>query len=465
MLMTMDTRCGSKWRRLPAFALLALLQCVAAHAAAPDDRVNVLEKKLDQTLELVRELSARVHELETQVANGTQPAPGSPQVVAAPAAGTKAAPPGPQVVAAPPAPQPDENATRIAALEQEVSQMAAGAARPTDDSGLPTHGFADVGVGNHNAQFPQYKGFDIAELDFFLTPRLGPRTRALFELNFEVGEDGTVGVDLERAHIGYQFADSATVWLGRFHTPFGYYNTAFHHGQEIATSLRRPRFLEFEDHGGVMPAHTVGAWLTGYERLGDSKLTYDLFTGNSQAISGGTIDMRNPGNTNGNLIVGGNVGWLPNGPLDGLKFGVSAFSTRIEIQDVAPEVFTRVTNYGVYAVYDTDLFEALTEFYLFHDQDLSGHTGTHRSDAGFAQLGYRAGRYIPYIRYERAALQQSDPYFAAQHFGESYYREALGLRFDIDVKSALKVEFANTQLTDRRRTDFGEALIQYAIRF
>ncbi len=456
MLMTLDTRCGSKWRRLPAFALLALLQCVAAHAAAPDDRISVLEKKLDQTLELVRQLSTRVQELETQVANGSQPAAGNPQVAATPPAGAKGAAPGPQS---------DESAARIAALEQEVSQMAAGAARPSDDSSLPTHGFADVGAGNHNAQFPEYKGFDIAELDFFLTPRLGPRTRALFELNFEVGEDGSVGVDLERAHIGYQFADSATVWLGRFHTPFGYYNTAFHHGQEIATSLRRPRFLEFEDHGGVMPAHTVGAWLTGYQRLGDGKVTYDLFTGNSQAISDGSIDMRNPGNTDGKLIVGGNVGWLPSGTLDGLKLGVSAFSTRVEIQDVAPEAFTRLTNYGIYAVYDTDMFEALTEFYLFNNEDLSGHTGTHRSDAGFAQLGYRAGRYIPYIRYERAALQQSDPYFAAQHFGQSYYREALGLRFDIDVKSALKVEFANTQLTDRRRTDFGEALIQYAIRF
>lgn len=451
MLTTVATRSGISARRMSVFALLALSQCLVAHAADSQDRISVLEKKLDQTLELVRQLSTRVNELETQVANSKQPAAGAPQVAAA-------QPPTPT-------PKPDENAARIAALEQEVNQMAASAARPSEEAGLPMHGFADVGAGNHNAQFPEYKGFDIAELDFFLTPRLGPRTRALFELNFEVGADGSVGVDLERAHIGYQFSDSATVWLGRFHTPFGYYNTAFHHGQEIATSLRRPRFLEFEDHGGVMPAHTVGTWLTGYERVGDSKLTYDLFVGNGQRITNGTIDMNNPGNTNGNLIAGGNVGWLPSGSLEGLKLGVSAFSTRIENQDLSPPIFVRVTNYGVYGVYDTDLFEVLAEAYLFNDEDLSGHTGTHRSDAGFVQAGYRAGRYVPYVRYERAALQQSDPYFAAQRFGDSYYREALGLRFDIDVKSAIKVEFANTQITDRDRTDFGEALIQYAIRF
>jgi hypothetical protein len=111
------------------------------------------------------------------------------------------------------------------------------------------------------------------------------------------------------------------------------------------------------------------------------------------------------------------------------------------------------------------MWEWLAEIYLFNNEDLTGHTGAHRSEAGFAQLGYRAGRFIPYLRYERATLQQADPYFAAQHFGQSYYREALGLRFDIDVKSAVKLEFSNTQLTDRNLTDFGEALIQYAIRF
>jgi hypothetical protein len=455
--MKIGLRRGALLIRALVLAML-LGQSLSVYAADEASRVSALEKKLDQTLASVRELSQRVQELETQLANSKQPAGTNGQVAA-----TQPSVARPAEAAA--AHEQAEALARIASLEQEVGQMAAGAARSSDDTGLPIHGFADVGAGNHNPQFPHYKGFDIGEVDLFLTPRLGARTRALFELNFEVGEDGSVGVDLERAHIGYQFSDSATVWLGRFHTPFGYYNTAFHHGQEIATSLRRPRFLEFEDHGGVMPAHTVGAWLTGYGRVGEGKVTYDLFLGNSQIISGGTLDMNNPGNTNGNVVVGGNVGWLPGGWLDGFKVGVSTFSTRIDIQDAIPEFHTRVNTYGVYTVYDTDAWEWLAELYLFNNEDVTGHTGTHRSEAGFAQLGYRAGRFIPYVRYERAALQQADPYFAAQRFGESYYRDAVGLRFDIDVKSAVKVEFANTQLTDRRRSDFGEALIQYAIRF
>jgi hypothetical protein len=440
-----------------ALLVAGLGHSLVTHAAADDSaRIAALEQKLDQSLQLIGQLSARVHDLEARAA------PGAP-VAAAASTGTAAGPgaaPQPGTAAV----TPPDTAQRLARVEQTVTQMAASAGQRAEE-GMATHGFADVGVGNHNAEFPQYQGADIAELDFFLTPRLGSRTRALFELNFEVGSDGNVGVDLERAQIGYQFADSATVWLGRFHSPYGYYNTAFHHGQQIATSLRRPRFIEFEDHGGIMPAHTVGAWLTGSERVGDEKVTYDFYIGNSQRITGGKLDMNNAGNTHGSTIVGGNLGLLLSGALDGLKVGVDVFQTRIEDEDQAPAYVTRVRSYGVYAAYDTDSWEDIAEFHVFSNHDLTGLTGTHHSDAGFVQMGYRAGRYTPYARYERGAFQQSDDYFRAQNTGSSYYRTALGLRFDVDLVSALKLELAQTHLTDRVIDSYNEALLQYAIRF
>ncbi len=183
------------------------------------------------------------------------------------------------------------------------------ASRNADDTGLPLHGFADVGVGTHNPINPGLKGFNVGNLDFYMTPRLGDRTRALFELNTEVSSGGSVGVDLERAQIGYQFSDQATVWLGRYHTPYGYVNTALHHGNWINNSLRRPNFLQFEDNGGIVPAHTVGVWLTGLSRTGGGggKLLYDIYIGNSQQIVAGVLDMRNAGNADGQLIAGGRV--------------------------------------------------------------------------------------------------------------------------------------------------------------
>jgi len=445
---------GRSW--VGALLVAGLGHALVTHAAANDsDRIAVLEQKLDQSLQLIRQLSARVQDLEADKRSGA--------VAAAP----PAAAPQPPAAAAQPgaaAATPPDTAQRLAKVEQTVNQMAASAGQHAEE-GLATHGFADVGIGNHNAEFSKYQGADVGELDFFLTPRLGSRTRALFELNFEVGSDGTVGVDLERAQLGYQFADSATVWLGRFHTPYGYYNTAFHHGQQIATSLRRPRFIDFEDHGGIMPAHTVGAWLTGSERVGDQRLTYDVYIGNSQRITQGALDMNNAGNTHGSTIVGGNLGLLLSGTLDGLKVGVDAFQTRIEDEDQSPSYVTQVRSFGTYAAYDTDNWEDIAEFHVFSNQDLTGHTGTHHSDAGFVQIGYRAGRYTPYARYERGAFQQSDHFFAAQTNGSSYYREALGLRFDVDLVSALKLELAETRLTDRVIGSYDEALLQYAIRF
>lgn len=428
---------------------LAAGAAAADPAAADADRIAVLEQKLDQSLRLIGELSGRVRDLEAQVSvKGTPPATQGSSAVEGPAA------------RAVPAEAQGATEQRLQAVEETVTQIAAGAGQRAEDTGLPLHGFADVGVGNHNASFPEHKGFDVGALDFFLTPRLGARTRALFELNFEVGEDGGVGVDLERAQIGYQFSDSATVWLGRFHTPYGYYNTAFHHGQQIATSLRRPRFLQFEDQGGILPAHTVGAWLTGSQRVGDARLTYDFYVGNSQRITGGSLDMNNPGNAHGNVIVGGNAGVLFSGLLDGLKLGVHAFTTRIEDQDLLPAYSTRVRSYGAYAVYDTDRWEHLAEFYVFDDENLSGPGGSQRSEAGFIQLGYRAGWYTPYARFERASLQQSDHFFAAQRFGASYHRYAVGLRFDLDLRSALKLELAQTEDTNRDFISYDEALIQ-----
>jgi hypothetical protein len=437
---------------LAALIAMTLAHSLPSHGATADaDRVSVLEQRLDQSLQMIRDLSARVRQLEAQVAQRT----------------TQGSERGPaeRPGQAPPAVSKADTTQRLEAVEQTVTQLTAGAAQRSEDPGVPLHGFADVGVGNHNATFPEYKLANVGSLDFFLTPRLGAHTRALFELNFEVGDDGNVGVDLERAQVGYQFADSAMVWLGRFHTPYGYYNTAFHHGQQIATSLRRPRFLQFEDQGGVMPAHTVGAWLAGSQRAGDQKVTYDLYVGNSQRITDGTLDMNNPGNAHGSVIVGGNLGLLLSGALDGLKIGVHAFTTRIEDQDRVPVIVSRVRAYGAYAAYDTDRWEHIAEFYVFSNFNLIGQTGTHRSEAGFAQFGYRAGPFTPYARYERAVLQQGDDFFAAQTLGSSYFREALGVRFDVDLKSALKLELAHTHDTDRDFVTYDEALIQYAVRF
>jgi hypothetical protein len=364
----------------------------------------------------------------------------------------------------PTAPAAGDSNERLTSVEHEIAEIAAGNAGRRDGEGLPLHGFADVGAGTHNPIHPERRGATVGSVDFYLTPQLGERTKALMELNFEVDEAGDLTADLERAQLGYQFADSVTAWLGRFHTPYGYYNTAFHHGHQIAIALRRPRFIQFEDQGGILPAHTVGLWLTGASRTQAGRFTYDIYVGNAQDVINGAIEMNTAGGLRGGAIAGGNIGLALDGALAGMKIGASAFTVKVH-DDLMGGNLTRVNNYGVYAVYDTDLWENILEYYAFDNMDLSGTSGSHRSDAGFVQLAYRMNRLTPYVRYERASLEQTDNFFAAQQFGNSYYRESLGVRFDLDLASALKLEFAQTHLTDRAIEQYNEALMQYAIRF
>ncbi len=453
---------NSTARSLCCMAVLAMA-CApfrVAHAAADADQVAQLQSQLEQSLKAIDQLTARVRELESRMdavqpgaAPSTAPATaGSPATAAAPA--TEVAPATPASGAA------DE---RLASLESEVAEITAANAARHDDLGLPLHGFADVGAGTRSPNNPDLHGADVGSLDFYLTPELGERTRSLFELNFKMSTTGALVTALERIQLGYQLADATTLWLGRFHTPYGYYNTAFHHGQQISTSLRRPKLVEFEASGGVLPAHTVGLWLAGANRMDMGRLTYDLYVGNAQRIVAGVIDTNNVGSPHGDAIYGGNLGFLPQA-LDGFRVGVSAFTTKIE-DDLAPRNLTRVNNYGVYVVYDTDRWENMAEYYHFDNDDLSGSTGKHQSDMGYVQIAYRAGTWIPYARYENADFDQTDNYFRAQRSGGSYYRTALGLRYELDWSSALKLEIAQTHETDRANEEYEEALVQYAIRF
>ncbi|MEA3133659.1 MAG: hypothetical protein QOG17_1505 [Gammaproteobacteria bacterium] len=445
-----------------AVALGIVLSAAALPALADssgDAKLEAMQQKLDQSIKMIEALSARVKELEARPSNSSVAAVGPS--TAAPAAASAT------------------DAQRLESVEQKVAQIeTADATRQADDTGLPMHGFADVNIGNRNPYFGYFKGANVGSLDFYIAPRLGDRVVALTELIFETGPDGHVGTDLERFQLGYQFNDNATVWVGRFHTPYGYVNTALHHGVWLADALRRPKFANFEDKGGVMPSHSVGVWVTGAQRLDEGKFLYDVYVGNAQKIEDGTVDMQNGGTDHGAVIAGTRLSYqFSDGPVEGLMVGINGFTDKVSSNQTlagnqAPNI-TRLGMLGAYAVYDTDSWEHIIEAYSFHDKNLNGSPGTHRSDAWFAQFAYRAHWGLPYIRYERASLDQGDPYFAEQTFGASYYRSALGVRFDLNDKSSIKFEVAHTHTTDFREQDvllglpeqYNEALAQYAVRF
>ena len=303
---------------------------------------------------------------------------------------------------------------RLARVEKDISQLT-----QSDDTdhfevaGIPLHGFADVGYtraskrNDADTRLGQAgKGFWANSLDFYLTPQFSDKTKGLVELIFEFLPDG-LATDLERIQLGYIFNDQLTVWTGRFHAPYGYWNTGFHHGSEIQTSVTRPRFIDFEDKGGLLPAHVMGAWANGDIHVGKAKLTYDLYVGNGNAIVDvdtassvrGFLTINNARDSNNNTLIGGNLGYK----MGGMMVGVHAFSERVNIIDIVAgdlgEVSVKMT--GLYGAYEDDNWETIAEYYHFKNDDLMttpGVTTSNSSWLGFAQVGHAVGNdWMPYL--------------------------------------------------------------------
>lgn len=75
--------------------------------------------------------------------------------------------------------------------------------------------------------------------------------------------------ELERFQLGWQFEEETIAWLGRYHSPARYWNSAYHHGQYLQTSITRPLIEKFEDEGGIVASHSTGLMLNTLRKLQD----------------------------------------------------------------------------------------------------------------------------------------------------------------------------------------------------
>jgi hypothetical protein len=428
--------------RLAGSIALGSVLCAHCPPALADDqstRIKALETQLETSLQLIEKLSARVAQLER--------------------AG-KAVEPKPEAGAAAERDRAARDSTRPQEIADPVS--ANQSARETS-TGLPLRGFADVGAIWSTANDPvKLRGFRIGTLDVYLTPQFSDRVKALAEIAFEFEESGTGSVEMERLQLGYAASDELTLWGGRFHTPFGLWNTLFHHGAILQTSIFRPRFVEFEDKGGIMPVHLVGAWATGSSRLGAGKLSYDGYLTNAPSIRERRLDPNAFGHSDGNAMLGFNVGYLAQSP-GGLKLGVHGFASTVKSVTTSGETLgrTRLRATGAYFSYDSDGWEAIGEYYHFANVDVPT-SARHASNAWFAHVGRTFGSLTPFVRFERASLDPNDNYFAAQRSGRSYNRSAVGALYALDPRSSIKFELNRTNESAVTQLDENGSFVPFA---
>jgi len=311
--------------------------------------------------------------------------------------------------------------------------------------------------------------FAQGQFDLYGTQKIDPQTKAFFELVFEDGGDG-YGVDLERLYITRELTSSFAISAGRFHTPVGYWSTAYHHGALIQDTVSRPTFLNFEDgYGAIVPMHVIGIMGDGKIPTGGGGLYYDVMVGNSTSVNtdgvalGGatqsTMDVNSTVDPSDKKVAALKLTYK----LSALPLEVGAFvfnNPVVQSGDGGGTLFGGATpgGYGSDLIsqrvtgghfrYATSKFDVLGESYNLSDDDKIGNTGKHKASAYFVQFGYRVtDKLKPIYRYENVDYSYADPYF--QMLGtEEGTRHVFDLRYDISDTNALKFEIGRFETTN-----------------
>lgn len=265
--------------------------------------------------------------------------------------------------------------------------------------------------------------------------------------------------EIERAMLGWKFSPTQTLWGGRVHSPIGYWNTEHHHGPYLQTTISRPRIVEFEDDGGILPLHWMGLQHSGQTLRGDGSWVYDLGVGSGPVFAGALepVAVLRPQRW-GKVGVVGRLGWRPEATL-ATEYGGSFASIRIPIDGQAGDAIHQSIANG-YIHWDRERWRVRLEAFLVRNRfegSMAGSSGTIR--AGFMQAEYRHDpMWTGFARLESLGAHASDPYLTL--FGDpSRHRQVLGLRLDLPMRQALKLEVGREQRIS------GDALRQIAVQW
>src|SRR5262245_5379516 len=348
---------------------------------------------------------------------------------------------------------------RVAELEQEKKTTP-----ETPVTAAVTHGTGAVPTAVPDASAPQYPslhmtgftdvnfsatdqsgartGFSEGQFAMHFVSTLAPKVNFFGELSFTARPDAGIGMppatgfnaEVERSIIRFDQSDQFKVSFGRYHTPINWWNTAYHHGQWLQTTVSRPEMVQFG--GRFLPVHFVGAMVEGNIAAGGLNLNYNAGIGNgrgavlSRAGDGGDVD--------------NNRAWLANvsirpDALYGLQVGGSVYQDRINLS--TGQNFREWITSGHF-VWNRENPEIIAEAVNVTHRDYSGTLATSHSQAFYIQSGYRLpfSRRVwkPYYRFEYIHIPQSDvPFRGVPNLRGS----VLGMRYDLTEFAAVKFEY------------------------
>ncbi len=269
--------------------------------------------------------------------------------------------------------------------------------------------------------------------------------------------------ELERAQVGW-WINETHLWLVRFHNPLGRWNTQFHHGVYLQTSVSRPGLVEFEDDGGIFPMHVFGLLVERAHTFGDRRIAYDIvialgpsFVNEEGALE--PLNLLDPSEGEQELTTTVRLAYQPQafGP-NQLGFFAS-LSTIPGDEGPIKEIKQRIL--GTYVDWNIQRWHFTGELYYSRSritQALSKVSGSFVN--GYLQAEYSLNQdWTAYGRIEDNSANVSNPYLALfpSHIVE---RQLVGFNYRIGEHHALKLEIAKVaSLQDR----FSEFALQWSV--
>ncbi len=300
--------------------------------------------------------------------------------------------------------------------------------------------------------------FRAGEFDLFITSQLSEKLSFLTEAVFSTNETNVWGIDMERFQLTYRPSRYFQISGGRFHTDFGYYNTAFHHGTWFSTATGRPFMYFFEDGGGPLPVHEVGITTTG-AIPGLDKLnlhwTAEIGDGSSEwgsPLYGDGVENfvsdRNRKDVNFAIYAKPEV-------VPGLQVGGSFLNGELLPYGTTLKVNQNISSF--YVVYINEKWEILNEAVLMQHH-IDGGGPTYNSPMGYTQAAYRFGKTRPYFRFQEVNIPNNDP---STSFKGRYEGPSVGIRMDFFEYACLKFQYNRVYLRNAAAQNGFEAQMAF----
>jgi len=411
-------------------------------AAAQSASTNEREQEMQEMRARIEKLEKLVAELQKEKESTNGAATGQVAREAIPPPSTPAAPSA-------------QHEGAVASMDHSGGQGASATERKFP--ALHFRGFGDVDFAATDDK-TTHSGFNMGQFILHISSPLSEKVSVFGETSFTAQTTPTAtvyNVDVERLLIRYDHNDFFKLSFGRYHTPINYWNTAFHHGLWLQTTIARPEMIRFG--GRFQPVHFVGMQVEGNIPSGPLGLGYTAGLGNGR--SGNIARPGDGGDVNNNRAWVVNLFARP-AALNGLQVG-GAFYGDLASPSPAltgnPQFRELITS--AHVVWTKETPEFLAEFaHVRHRNTVTQQE--FNSSSAYAQVAYRlpgeARKWKPYYRFEWSNINPSDPLFSV---GAAFQPapvvndltgSTVGVRYDITNFAAFKGEYRHTA---RRATD------------